>query len=124
MAGSETFTEKNDSFVLGGFPVLTRPRTIASGAGVLKRGTVLGQITASKKFVKALAASDDGSQNVKEILAADVDASASDVIAPTYVSGEFDQTKLIYGTGITEAAAAEALEGTTLFLTKPLTLQS
>jgi hypothetical protein len=124
MAGSELFTEKNDDFVLSGFPIMTRPRTIASGAGVLKAGTVLGQITASKKFVTALAASDDGSQNVKEILAVDVDATASDVTAPTYVSGEFDKNKLIYGAGITADAAAEALEGTTLFLTAPLTLQS
>lgn len=124
MAGSETFAEKNDDFVLAGFPIMTRPRTIASGAGVLKRGTVLGQITANKKFVKALAASDDGSQTVKEILAVDVDATASDVTAPTYVSGEFDKNKLIYGAGITADAAAEALEGTTLFLTDPLTLQS
>ena len=35
------------------------------------------------------------------------------VTAPTYVSGEFDKNKLIYGAGITaDAAASDAWSGT------------
>lgn len=58
--------------------------TIASGAGKLEPGTVLGQVTASKKFVSSPNASVEGSEGAetaKAILAYGVDATDADVEA-------------------------------------------
>lgn len=103
---------------LGNYPLMTRGITVASGAGVLKRGTVLGQITASKKYLTSLAAAVDGSETPRLILAEDIDASAADVACKAYWSGDFDDSKLTFGTGITSAAAEAAFDaaGIPLFL--------
>lgn len=52
---------------------------VASGAGILKLGTVLGQITASGKYVLHDNAAADGSQNAAAILGEAVDATSADV---------------------------------------------
>ncbi|MBR0687337.1 head decoration protein [Bradyrhizobium manausense] len=50
------------------------------GAGKVYAGTVLGQITATGKYVPWAHGASDGSQNAKAILWDDVDATASDVL--------------------------------------------
>jgi hypothetical protein len=57
----------------------------------------------------AAAASTDGSQVPTLVLAYDVDASAADVEAIVYESGDFVQGALTFGTGITADGAREAL---------------
>ena len=51
---------------------------VASGAGKLVAGTVLGKITASGKYIPALAGASDGSQNVAGVLFDGVDATSAD----------------------------------------------
>lgn len=51
---------------------------IASGAGVLKSGTVLGKITASGKYVTQTNGASDGSQTAAAILLFGVDATSAD----------------------------------------------
>lgn len=58
--------------------------TIVSGAGKLDPGTVLGQITASKKYVGSPAAQvvgREGAENASAVLAYEVDATSADVEA-------------------------------------------
>lgn len=55
--------------------------TIASGAGILAAGTVLGQITAIGKYVASAVGASDGSQVAKAVLLAEVDATSADVAA-------------------------------------------
>jgi hypothetical protein len=58
--------------------------TIASGAGVLEPGSVLGQITASKKYVfspNALVVGKEGAETASAVLAYGVDATSADVEA-------------------------------------------
>lgn len=86
--------------IISDFPVETGPVTIVSGAGVLARGTVVGMITASRKYNQSLGASADGSETPKAILAVDVDATSSDVAAVVYRAGTFNEDKLILGAGI------------------------
>ncbi|CAM5576843.1 MAG TPA: head decoration protein [Mesorhizobium sp.] len=58
--------------------------TIASGAGKLEPGTLLGQITASKKYVGSPAAQvvgKEGAETATALLAYEVDATSADVEA-------------------------------------------
>lgn len=51
--------------------------------------------------VKSLAAAVDGSQDYDCILGRDVDATSADVLSFAYDTGDFDESKLIFGTGHT-----------------------
>ncbi|WP_248447269.1 head decoration protein [Sinorhizobium meliloti] len=102
--GEATFAP-NDLLV-SDVPVITRNVTIASGQNLV-RGAVLGNVTASDKYILSAAAAADGSEDPALVLAFDVDASAGDVVSAAYASGAFDSTKLILGAGHT-AATVEA----------------
>lgn len=52
---------------------------VAAGQGILKAGTILGQITANGKFVKVNKDATDGSQVGKVILFGRVDATSTEV---------------------------------------------
>ncbi len=60
---------------------------VASGAGVLKPGTVLGKITASGKYVLHDVALANGAETAAAILGHAVDATAADVITVATVNG-------------------------------------
>lgn len=92
--------------LVGDHPVVVRTVVIASGQNI-KRGAVLGRITASDKYIVSLSAAADGSQVPSVVAAADVDATAGDVAKRVYTSAELDASKLIYGAGHT-AATVEA----------------
>lgn len=111
---TEAFTP--DQFVTGNFPIVTEPVTILSGQGAVAARTVLGRITASGKWVKSLAASNDGSEVPRAILAVAVDATAADAVGPAYKAGQFDPAGLVVGAGHDMASVAAAFEGTPLFL--------
>jgi hypothetical protein len=96
-----------------------RKAVIKSGAGVLAAATVLGQVTADKKYLKSLAAANDGSQVVDAILAEPVDATSADVEAIIYIAGEFDQGKLILGTGHTLGSIDATFRDKSIWLVKP-----
>lgn len=108
----------------GDFPMLSRPVTILAGSNTtgtpLPRGTVLGQITASKKFTVSLAAASDGSQVPRAVLGEDTDAGAADTVAPAYFTGEFADIRCSFGTGHTQATvdAAFASAGQPIFIRK------
>jgi len=54
---------------------------IASGAGKLRPGTVLGKVTASGKFVPSPETATDGSEVAVALLVGHVDATSADAIA-------------------------------------------
>lgn len=108
-----------DQLIAGDAKVVTKSETITGGA-VYKRGTVLGQITASGKFTMALSASNDGSQNPARILVDDVDTTGGDVNGGTYQMGEFNGNALVLGTGITLAAATSALAAFNIYVKSPV----
>lgn len=95
---------------------VTRKRTIANGAGVLARGTLLGKITASGKYVESLAASADGSEVPDAILLEPVDASAADVDAAIAFAGKFAQAGVILGAGHTAASVEAVLRTKDIYL--------
>jgi len=109
-------TQSNSTVQLfaGDFPRVLLPVTIASGAGVLAKGTVLGKITASGKYTAYNNGASDDSEVAKLILAEDVDATSADVKAMAYASGHFNEAAL---TGL-DAAAKNDFEGTPIFIGK------
>lgn len=85
-----------------------RKGTIASGQGVLLRGTALGKITTGGKWVKSASASSDGSQIIRAILLHDVDATSADVDAIMGRRGSCNGGAVILGTGHTLASIDDA----------------
>lgn len=77
------------------FPVVTDKGTITGGN--FARGTVLGQIDASKKLIVVDSTKVDGSKTVYAVLAEDTDASGGDKVAPIYLTGEFNEAHLTFG---------------------------
>jgi hypothetical protein len=111
-----SFTPKE--IVIGDYRA--RKATIKSGAGKLEAGTVLGAVTDGGKYVKSLAASEDGSEVPDAILAEDVDATAADVEAVIYIAGVFDQEKLILGAGHTLGSIDPVFRTKSIWLEKPM----
>ncbi len=79
--------------ILGGHPPIAVPVTIVSGEN-LKRGHVLGKITASGKYAGYDNDLATGVETAVAILAEDVDASAADKKGIAYVHGEFHKDGL------------------------------
>ena len=88
--------------------------TIASGAGKLEPGSVLGKITTGGKYARLAPAATNGSQTPAAILWAAVDASAADALGVVILRGPalVNRHDLVWPDGVTEAqimAATTAL---------------
>ena len=83
--------------------------TIASGAGTLTRGTVLGMDSSTYKYKQLNPAGTDGTEVARAILAEDVDATSSDVKTIAYFIGKYRLADLIWPDGITDAQKKTAL---------------
>ena len=71
--------------------------TIASGAGVIAPGTVLGKVTASGKYVASAVGASDGSQNPSAITIYGADATSADVdVAAIVRDAEVNGHCLVY----------------------------
>ena len=95
--------------------------TVASGAGKLESGTVLGKITSGGKFTALAPVATNGSQTAAGILWAGVDASASDVPGAVLLRGPaiVNRHEIVWPEGATEAqitAATTALAALGLIL--------
>lgn len=108
------FTKTEDNLFAGDFPIATEAGTIASGSGVLTRGTVLGKVTASGKLKIVDATKSDGTQTPYAVLAEGVDATSEDVNSPVYLTGQFNPGALTVGSGAV-ADYASAMRAQSLF---------
>jgi hypothetical protein len=104
-----------DQLFAGHFQPVSQPVTISAGQGLLKRGTVMGRITASGNYIVSLSAASDGSQVPVAILADDVDATAA-TSAGVYMTGEFNSLALTLGAGWTVATVTNALRAFGIFV--------
>ncbi|QWA09797.1 head decoration protein [Sodalis ligni] len=104
-----------DQLVSGPLQLVTDTVTILMG-GVYKRGTVLGVITASGKYIASVKTATDGSQNPSAILADDVDATAADVTGGVYLMGEFNQNRLTFDASWTVTTLKPAFRPLGIFL--------
>ena len=86
----------------------------------IERGTVMGKITASGKYVTSLLASSDGSQVASSVLAEDVTnstGSAVDIKAVIYKKGTFNSLGVTFGTGQTLANTKDSLHNVSIEIT-------
>ncbi|MDC9607048.1 head decoration protein [Xenorhabdus griffiniae] len=84
-----------DQLIAGQLQLVTDTATIAK-SGILKRGTVLGQITATREYVFSKKSATDGSQIPCAILVDDVDTTDGSASGGVYLMGEFNQNRIIY----------------------------
>lgn len=84
--------------------------TIASGAGKLEPGTVLGKITTGGKFTALAPAATNGSQNAAGLLWDAVDASTADAAGVVLLRGPaiVNRHEIIWPDGATEAQITAA----------------
>lgn len=84
--------------------------TVASGAGKLEPGTVLGKITTGGKYTGLAPAATNGSQNAAGILWDGVDASAADAPGVVVLRGPalVNQHEIVWPDGATEAQITAA----------------
>lgn len=84
--------------------------TLASGAGKLAPGTVLGKITTGGKYTALAPAATNGSQNAAGILWGPADATAADAAAVVVLRGPaiVNRNDLIWPDGATEAQITTA----------------
>jgi len=105
-----------DGLILANGEYITDSATIASGAGSLVRGTVMGKITTGGKLLKSLSAATDGSQVPFCILLEDTDATSADKVAPVLLAAEVDGAKLTLGTAHTLASIKDGLRDLGIYI--------
>lgn len=94
----ESTVNSPDNLIAGLSDVIAVEVKIASGEGVLGRGSVLGKITASGLYALVNSAGeDDGRRTAAAILAEDVDATDENVVTTAYIAGEFNENALVFG---------------------------
>lgn len=106
----------NHDNLIAGDAVNAVTESIVLDTGNLKRGAVLGRITATGKLVLSASAAADGSQTPVAILAEDADATAADQTTVAYFTGEFNTAALTLGAGHTIASITEGLRDRGIFL--------
>lgn len=104
-----------DNLIAGETQTVCDIVTIVSGAS-LKRGAVLGKITASGKYSLSAYAAIDGSQAPYAILADDCDATLADVTnMAVYIRGEFNENALNFGAWHTVATVKAPLRAVGIY---------
>lgn len=101
----------------GGHGKMLKNIEIPSGQGILKKGTVLGKVTSTSKYIKCLSTAVDGSQTAKAVLAYDVDATSSDVVATAIWKGTVNREKLIVSSPDTAETHEDNLRNVGILLT-------
>ncbi|MFT2790541.1 head decoration protein [Serratia sp. T13T92] len=104
-----------DQLVSGPLQLVTDSVTIGV-SGVLKRGTVLGMVTASGSYIPSKKDATDGSEKPVAILVDNVDTTTTAQTGGVYLMGEFNQNRLIFDATWTIAGLKAALRPLAIFL--------
>lgn len=115
--GAQHDTFVPDQLLSGPLQAVSDTVTILAGAAATyKRGTVLGVVTASGKYTLSVETATDGSQVPQAILADDVNATATDVLAGVYLMAEINQNRITFDSSWTLATLKPALRPFGIFL--------
>ena len=116
-----------DQLIAGELKLVTDTVQVG-GSAVLKRGTLLGMITATGVWIPSVKTATDGSQIPAAILVDECDSTlVSPQTAGIYVMGEFNFNALTYdpswgtvGSPVAYAALKAALTPTNIFIKSPV----
>ena len=98
-------------------PAISSGITIKKGQGILAKGTVLGEVSATKLFAMTDKASADGSEKASVVLAEEVDTNQTeDVKAAAYKSGCFFVSALTFGGASTISDHANELRDLNIYV--------
>lgn len=115
----ETFIQDAyDVVISGNADIVTKPVVLASGAAV-DQYTVLGQVTATGKFKKAVTTASDGSQVPVAIAAVYANSASADVTAPVFLGGTFNPEALVWDASFDATKKTVAFVGTNITLVAP-----
>ncbi|MFT8785453.1 head decoration protein [Gluconobacter oxydans] len=110
-------TYQPDQLIAGVYPRVTDNVTLASGNGIVARGTALGLVTATGKYIPSASAATDGSQTPVAILADTYDTTSGDVVgAGVYLTGEFNENAVTMGAGWTATTLKSAFRPNNIYL--------
>ncbi|HGM7000507.1 head decoration protein [Serratia marcescens] len=104
-----------DQLVSGPLQLVTDSVTIGI-SGVLKRGTVLGVVTATGAYIPSKKDATDGSEKPSAILVDNVDTTTTAQTGGVYLMGEFNQHRLIFDATWTIAELKAQLRPQAIFL--------
>ena len=111
-----TDTFNYDNLLVGGDFTVLEIGTVDESVEV-KRGTVLGRVSATNTFKICKDANADGSNVPVAILAEDLPASASNKDKYVYLSGNFNKSAVIFDAGVANKNKAKIeLHGNSIFL--------
>ena len=103
---SKTYQDKP---FIGDHPPVILPGTLVSGQNLV-HGTIVGKITASKKYTQLAPAGADGSQDAAAVLVGDLDASGGDEPGVFLEHGVAVDLYLTWPDGITALQKATAID--------------
>mgnify|MGYP001810157216 CR=1 FL=1 len=96
---------KTDNLLAGNTHLLVGRKVVIPSGQNLKRGALLGKVTANSKYPLSLSTSSDGSQTPDLVLGEDCDAS----LALAYSRGDFNASGLTLGASHTIDSIREGL---------------
>ncbi|MFS7187956.1 head decoration protein [Serratia proteamaculans] len=111
--GSSLFVP--DQLVSGPLQLVTDSVTIGV-SGALKRGTVLGMVTATGAYIPSKKDATDGSEKPSAILVDNVDTTTTAQTGGVYLMGEFNQHRLIFDATWTSAELKAQFRPLAIFL--------
>ncbi|MBN5207772.1 head decoration protein [Serratia marcescens] len=104
-----------DQLVSGPLQLVTDSVTIGV-SGALKRGTVLGVVTATGAYIPSKKDATDGSEKPSAILVDNVDTTTTAQTGGVYLMGEFNQHRLIFDASWTIAELKAQFRPQAIFL--------
>ena len=101
----------------GTFKEVANLETVTAPAGTMLRGTLMGKITASGKYIPSLNGAVDGSEVAVAILAEEIVSAGADHVVNLYKAGSFNSTGVTFGTGQTVANTKDDLHNVSIEIT-------
>lgn len=98
------------------FPIIVQQVEVASGQGVLLRGTVLGINSSTRLASPVDSSANDGTEKPFGILTDNVNTEDDNVVTTCYVSGLFNKSALIFGGSDTADTHEERLRELGIYL--------
>lgn len=113
---TEVTVATSTSLIAGGYPRAELGVVIPTGQAALTKGTIMGRVTASGKYIPWASGASDGSEVMRGILGADTLAATNDVTSFIYQSGEFNRALITPAFGTLTAANLDTLAALGIYL--------